>query len=175
VTPTPAGRGLKYGAGTSSPVFDVPIDGWYAWLGVAATSAAALGAVAGLPTAPPPDAAGLAGTIDRTAATEHGATASHPVEAERIRVEPRGVGLANDAGRTHATFAYGPVTPVGDDSRLRRVLAGAPPTRVFDSPAALRRAAGRARDRPTRWRRIDGPVRIRHVVVEGEDVVLVGA
>lgn len=175
MSPVAADRGLKCESGTSRPVFDVPIDGWYAWLGVATTSVAALAAVAGLPAAPPPDAAGLAGTVDRTAATEYGATATHPIEAERIRIGPRGVGLANDAGRTHATFAYGPVTPVGDDPRLERVLAGAPPDRAFDSPAALRRAAARARERPARWRRVDGPVRVRHVALEGSDVTLVGA
>ena len=39
-------------------MFEAPLDAWYVWLGLAAVSATAVGVVAGLPAAPPPDAAG---------------------------------------------------------------------------------------------------------------------
>lgn len=158
-------------------MFDVPIDGWYAWLGVAATSAALLGAAVGLPTTPPPDAAGVADTIDRTAATEYGARAEHPLDAADVRLHPERVGLRTDAGTVHAAFVYGPVTPVAGHGRLEAVLAGARPAGRFDSPGELRRAAARARSRARDrgWRRVDGPLVVRHVVWGGVDVTLVGA
>lgn len=156
-------------------MFEVPVDGWYAWLGTAATSVALLAVVLGLPTAPPPDSTGAADTVDRTAATEYGASAEHPLDdASAVRLTPRGIGLRNDAGRTHATFAYGPVTPA-HAGPLRQVLDGAPPEAVFGSAAALRRAAMAARAREARWRPVDGPPLVRHVSLEGEDVTLVGA
>ncbi|MFB6304945.1 MAG: hypothetical protein ABEH47_07250 [Haloferacaceae archaeon] len=156
-------------------MFEVPVDGWYAWLGTAAASLAVLAVAFGLPTAPPPDAAGAADTVDRTAVAEYGASAEHPLDdATAVRITPRSIGMRNDAGRTHATFAYGPVTPVVDGP-LRRVLEGAPPEAVFESPAALRHAAASARGRDARWRPVDGPLIVRHVSLEGEDVTLVGA
>jgi len=156
-------------------VFDTPVDGWYAWVGVAAASAALVGAAAGLPTTPPPDAAGVADTVDRTAATEYGAYAEHPLDAAEVRLTPRGVALRADSGTVTATFVYGPVTPVGGDEDLRAVLRGVPPERRFDSTAEFRRAAARARANEDRWRRVDGPLVVRHVVGEGYDVTLVGA
>ncbi|MFB6168630.1 MAG: hypothetical protein ABEJ43_07260 [Haloferacaceae archaeon] len=156
-------------------MFDAPVDGWYAWLGVAVTSAALLGAAVGLPTTPPPDAAGVADTVDRTAATEYGARAEHPLDAAEVRIDPERVGLRSDAGTVHAPFVYGPVTPVASDEALETVLAGARPDRQYDSPDEFRRAAARARARDSRWRRVDGPLVVRHVVWEGVDVTLVGA
>lgn len=156
-------------------MFGVHADGWYAWLGVAAVGVAVLAVVLGLPTAPPPDAAGAADAVDRTAAAEYGASAAVPLDAaRRVVIDPRGIGLRNDAGTTRATFAYGPVTPVGGGGPLRRVLEGAPPGTVFGSAAALRRAAAAARDRDGGWRPVDGPLLVRHVALEGRDVTLVG-
>ena len=158
-------------------MFDVPVDGWYAWLGVAAASAALFGATAGLPTTPPPDAAVVADTVDRTATTEYGARAEHPLDAAELRLHPERVGLRTDAGTVHAAFVYGPVTPVAGDAELEAVLAGARPGGQFDSPGELRRATTRARSRARDdgWRRVDGPLVVRHVVWEGVDVTLVGA
>jgi hypothetical protein len=156
-------------------VFDTPVDGWYAWLGVAAASAALVGAASGLPTAPPPDAAGVADTVDRTAATEYEARAEHPLDAAAVRLTPERVGLRTDAGTVHAEFVYGPVVPVGDDAALRAVLAGARPGSRFGSADGFRDAVERARDRDHGWRRVDGPLVVRHVVWEGVDVTLVGS
>jgi hypothetical protein len=166
---------LKPEAGTTLVVFDTPVDSWYAWLGVAAASTALVGAAVGLPTAPPPDAAGVADTVDRAAASERGARAEHPLDAAEVRVTPERVGLRSDGGTVHARFVYGPVTPVGTDGRLRRVLAGARPESVFGSAREFRRVAARARRADGRWRPVDGPLVVRHVVWEGESVTLVGA
>jgi hypothetical protein len=157
-------------------VFGAPVDGWYAWLGVAAAGVAILAVVLGLPTAPPPDAAGAADVVDRIAASEHGASADHPLAAaSEIRLTPSGIGLRNDAGTTQATFAYGPVTPVRAGGPLRRVLDGAPPGSVFDTVDELRHAATRARAREGGWRPADGALIVRHVALGGGDVTLVGA
>lgn len=155
-------------------VFDTPVDGLYAWVGLTVASAALVGVAVGLPTAPPPDAAGLADTVDRTAASEYTASATHPVDAESVRLTPERVGLRNDAGTVHAEFVYGPVTPVAG-AALRAVLDGAPPSRVFASPGGLQRAVAAARERDHEWRHVDGPIVVRHVVWEGEHVTLVGS
>ncbi len=156
-------------------MFDTPVDGWYAWVGVAAASAALVGAAAGLPASPPPDATGVADTVDRTTATEYGAYAEHPTDAAEVRLTPHRVGLRADSGTVTAAFVYGPVTPVGGDDDLRAVLRGAPPERRFDSAGAFRLAAAQARTSESRWRRVDGSLAVRHVVGEGYDVTLVGA
>ncbi len=156
-------------------MFDTPVDGWYAWVGVAAASAVLVGTAVGLPTTPPPDAASVADVVDRTAATEYGAYAEHPLDASEVRLTPRGVALRSDAGAVTAAFVYGPVTPVGSDDDLRAVLRGVPPERRFSSTDELRQAAEQAQANESRWRRVDGPLTVRHVVGEGYDVTLVGA
>jgi hypothetical protein len=155
-------------------MFGVPVDAWYTWLGLAIASVALLGVGAALPSTPPPAATDVADTIDRTAATAHPASAEHPVAARSIRLGPRSIGLRNEEGTTHATFAFGPVTPAVGSAVLTAVLHGAPPASRFDSGAGLCSAATTARERATTWRPVDGQVLVRHVVWEGCDVTLVG-
>ena len=156
-------------------MFDVPVDAWYAWLGLAVASVAVLGTAASLPTAPPPDATGVAETVDRTATADYGTSASHPLDADEIRIGTRRLALRNGAGTAHATFAFGPVTPVAEGTDLRRVLEGAPPATVFADAEALRQAIVAARVEEAEWRRVDGPLVVRRVSWEGVDVTLVGA
>jgi hypothetical protein len=152
----------------------VPVDAWYVWLGLSLASAALVGVGATLPTAPPPDAAAAAGTIDRVAATAHPTTAEQPLDARSMRVGPKRLGLRNDAGTTHAAFAFGPVTPTVGSRPLQAILHGAPPDSRFDSGETLCAAGRDARQRAPRWRPVDGPLIVRHVVWEGCDVTLVG-
>ncbi|WP_311170962.1 DUF7283 family protein [Halobellus ordinarius] len=159
-------------------MFDLPLEAWYGWIGLSLAGVALVGAAAGLPTTPPPDAGAAAGTVDRVAAAEYTATAEHPLEADEIRLGTRRIGLRSDAGTAHATLAFGPVTPVPDgDSPLRDVLYGTPPSRVFDSPQAFREAivAARADGQDATWREIDRTLIVRRVTWEGVDVVLVDA
>jgi hypothetical protein len=67
------------------------------------------------------------------------------------------------------------VTPIGDGSRLERVLVGEPPAAVFDDPAALREAAAAARNRTGGWRDATDSLRVRRVTWGGVDVTLGGA
>lgn len=156
-------------------MFDVPADAWYVWLGVAAASVAVAGVAVDLPARPPPDAAAAAAAVDAVAAGGHAATTTHPLRATAVRVGPRRIALRNAAGTASAAFAFGPVTPAAPDDRLRRVLRGAPPSRVFASPAALRRAAAAARAGDPRFRPTDGRLRVRRVRWGEVDVTLAGA
>lgn len=155
-------------------VFDAPIDAWYTWLGVAAVSVFALGTAVSVPAAPPPDAAAAADAVDRTAASQYPATAEVPVDADRLRLGPHQIGLENDAGTAHASFAYGPVTPVRKGSRLDAILRGAVPSQEFESPPDLRAASTNADTNGTRWRPSGGVVLVRHVSWAGVDITLVG-
>jgi hypothetical protein len=155
-------------------MFDVPVDAWYVWVGLVVASVALLGVVTSFPTAPPPDAAGVAAAVDRTAGARYDATAEHPIDADAVRIRPRGVDLRNDAGTTHAAFAFDEVTPVVRGTRLHAVLFGAPAASRFTSPTELAAAAATAREREPTWRRVDGPVVVRHLTWEGTDVTLVG-
>lgn len=154
-------------------MFDVPIDAWYAWFGVAAASVALLGAVGSLPTAPPPDAAAAANTVDEVAAAGAPTVGEHPLAADAVRVGPHRLGLRTDADASHAAFAYGPVTPALD-GKLRRVLRGEPPERLFDSRREFEQAVIESRARDPAWRPAPDRLRVRAVSWEGVDVTLVG-
>lgn len=155
-------------------MFDTPVDAWYVYVGVAAVSCAALGVAVGLPTATPPDATAAAAAVDRVASAPHAARTSQPLRAERIRLRQGGVALRGPGGTARASFAYGPVTPVRQGA-LRRVLTGTNPERVFETPAAFRRALATARDRPPRWEPAGPRLVVRTLRWEGSHVTLVGA
>lgn len=163
-----------YGNAARRPVFDVPVAGWYGWLGASLVAAGLLSVAATLPTAPPPDAGGVAESVDAAAASDYAGTATFDLDdADRLRLTSRGVTLAGEGGRRHATFRYGPVTPVRE-GRLAHVLADGRPARQFATPAALAAAARTARDREPRWRTAPDRLRVRHVTWRGVDVTLVG-
>jgi len=155
-------------------MLELPVDGWYTWLGVAVVSVVVLAAGVSLPTSPPPDAGGVADTVDAVAGGEHPATAEHAVFAGRLRLGPTRITLRNEAGTTTASFLFGPVTPVTTDERLGRVLRGEPPSRVFDDRAAFGRAAERARAAEPRWRSSPNRLRVRQVHWGETRVTLVG-
>lgn len=154
-------------------MFDTPVDAWYVWLGVAVASLAVFGVVTSFPTTPAPDARAVAETVDTVATSEYDTTASHTLDARWTRLGPRGIGLRNDAGTAHATFGY-PVVPVPEDTRLDRVVHGAPPTAVFSSPRGFEQAVETARSPEPTWRPAGQYLLVRHVSWEGVDVTLVG-
>lgn len=158
-------------------MFDAPLDAWYVWLGVATVSFAIFGVAVELPRSPPPDAASAAGTVDSVAGCTYTATAEHPLSAREIKLGAHRLGLQGDGGTVHATFRYGPVVPVetnrASGERLNRVLSGTPPTTVFDSPTAFRRAIRTARNRQPKWKRAESRLRVRCVSWEGVDATLV--
>lgn len=155
-------------------MFELPVDSWYAWIGIAVVSVAVLAASVALPLRPAPDATGAAETVDAVAGGEYPATAEHGLAAEQLRLSPTRISLRNDAGTTTGTFLFDPVTPVTEDERLRRVLDGVPPSSVFDSPAAFARAARAARTGDARWQPAPDRLRVRQVHWGETRVTLVG-
>lgn len=148
-------------------------DGPYVYLGVAAVATVLLGTTVALPTSPPPDADRAARAIDGVATSPFNATGSVPLDAAQVRLSAGEIGLRTADGAAHAGFAS-TVTPVGTDPRLTAVLAGSPPGRVFESPAALREAAARARARAPAWRPAPPSLTARRLRWKGVDVTLVG-
>lgn len=168
-------------------MFDPPIETWYLWAGLALASLTALGLAISLPTTPPPDAASVAESVDSADANAHPTTTVHALSADEIRLGPYRVWLRDGGATSHATFAYGPITPVRRGTTLWDVLQGTPPNRAFSSASAFRRAAVSARERDPEWQSIDestnskgesanskGELTIRTVSWEGVDVTLVG-
>jgi hypothetical protein len=156
-------------------MFEPPVDAWYAWLGVGGVSLAVFGVVLGLPTVAPPDAVAVAETVDAVASSPHEARASRELRADRIRLGAHRVALRTESGTSHASFAYGPVTPTWESARLTELLNGRDPATVFASPAAFRETVQRVRTRRPGWRDAPAELIVRRVSWEGVDVTLVGA
>jgi hypothetical protein len=155
-------------------MFQIPADAVPVWLGVSLVSLTVFGVVVDAPTTTPPEAAALAQTVDSVAASPYSATAKHPLDARSIRLGPSRVALRNDGGTTHATFAYGPVTPAARDDRLVDVLDGKPPKRVFSNVTAFERAIKRAQNTPRIWRNAPETLVVRRVTWRDVNATLVG-
>jgi hypothetical protein len=158
-------------------MYDTAVESTYVWLGLALVSAGILGFALRVPTAPPPDAEPVAHTIDSVAASPHEATARHPLDVRRVRLGAHRIGLRGPGGDAHASLAYGPVIPAagGDGDRLRRVLRGVPPERVFRSEATFARVLDRARTREPSWRPAPETLIVRRVAWGGTNATIVGA
>lgn len=164
-------------------MFETHLDATYAWLGLALVSVATAGVAATLPASPPPDAAGVAHTIDSVADGEHPATAEHGLAADRLRLTTGTVALSGGGGTASATLHAPRITPVSPedgnestpaDGRLRRVLDGVPPTAAFDDPDAFAAAAERARSADRGWQPAPDRLTVRQVHYGGVHVTLVG-
>lgn len=153
-------------------MFETPVDALYVWVGLALVGLVALGVALALPAAAPPDAVGLADTVDAAAGSEYPATARFRTTAEAARIGPDRVGLRNEGGRTAATLVADAVP--ARDGRLARVLHGADPRRVFDSRATFEAAIADARGAEPRWHETDGTFVVRRLSWGGLDVTLVG-
>lgn len=167
----------------------VPADAWYVWVGVVLMSITVAGVVVSLPSEPPPDASDAANTVDRVAASEHGTKATYELDADQARIGTKQLAFRNDGGTTHASIAFGSVTPIdsatGETAKAgKALLAGEPSAAVLDHQTAFDRedelrdafAALRLaveRDGP-KWHETDGRLRVRSVRIAGEVVVLVG-
>jgi len=156
-------------------MFETPVDTWYLWLGVATASVVAFGLAVSFPTTPAPDATRIAATVDSVVTSPHEATGEHPITADEIRLGSHRISLRSDGRRSHASFTYGPVTPVPDGTPLERVLTGTPPEVVFENRSAFRTATERARNRSRDWRDTDERLLARRVTWGEIDVTLVGA
>ncbi len=153
-------------------MFETPLDALPVWVGLTTVSLLALGVAAQFPTTAPPDAVGVADAIDAVAVGDYPTTAEIPSSATRVHLGPDRVRLENDGGRSAATLATG-VVPARE-SRLQRVLHGADPDRVFDSPAAFETTLASARTTTPEWQETDGTLVVRRLTWGGVNVTLVG-
>ncbi|QWC19322.1 hypothetical protein [Halorubrum sp. 2020YC2] len=164
-------------------MFETNLDATYAWLGLAVVSVATAGVAASFPASPPPDADGVARTVDSVADGEYPATAEHGIAADRLRLTDGSVSLDGDGGTAHAALTAPQITPVvrpgaapnaTTDARLRRVLDGVPPDATFDDPASFAAAAERARAADAEWVRAPDRLTVRRVHYGDVRVTLVG-
>ena len=166
-------------------MFETHFDATYAWLGLAVVSVATAGVAAAFPASPPPDADGVARTVDSVADGAYPATAEHGVAADRIRLTDGSVSLRDERGTARAALDAPRITPVirpgtgtapnaTTDPRLRRVLDGVPPEVAFDDPASFAAAAERARAAESRWTPAPERITVRRVHYEDVRVTLVG-
>jgi len=156
-------------------VFDTPADAPPVLVALSLVSTALAGVAFAASPTPAPRAAPLAGTVDAVAAADTAGLERRSVDAAALRLTPHELAVRTDSGTAHAQFAYGPVVPVRDDTRLWAVLQGTPPDDRFEGPASLRAAADQAADREHRWRRGPERLTVRRVTWRGVDVTLVGA
>ncbi|WP_336134654.1 DUF7283 family protein [Natronomonas amylolytica] len=155
-------------------MFDVPVDAWYVYLGLAVVSGATVSLAGAMPAAAPPDANGAARTVDSVAASQHASVGRHPMtDADAVRVGADTLSLRGPGGTTHAGLGYGPVVFAPEGTPLGRVLRGELPETVFDSPEHFERAVDERRVADPTWHRTERLL-VRRVVWEGTDVVLVG-
>lgn len=156
-------------------MFDTPADTPPILVALSLVSTALAGVAFAASPQPAPTAGPLAGTVDAVAAADTAGAETRRVDAAALRLTPHEVAVESDSGTAHAQFAYGPVVPVREDTRLWAVLRGTPPDERFDSPTALRAAVEAATDRRHRWRHQPERLTVRRVAWRGVDVTLVGA
>lgn len=155
-------------------MFDPPLDAPPVIVALTLVALATFGVATAMAPTPPADAARLAGTVDRVAASPVPTATTVRTRTDAVRIAPHGLWTRDAAGDHLATFATGPITPVPVDSRLGRVLEGAPPSAVFRTPVDFELALRHARTGSTRWRRDPAALRVRRVSWEGVDATLVG-
>lgn len=155
-------------------MFDAPIDAWYVWLGVAAASLVVAGVALSAHTTPAPATGSVADTVDATAAEPYGATGVHPIRADAVWLSTHQITLERDDATASAAFEAGPVTPVTPETDLWKVLTGAPPEQVFDSPDAFHDAIEQAQAREPAWRTPTNRLVVRSLVWDDVETTLVG-
>lgn len=168
---------------------EVPADAWYVWIGVVFVSLTVAGVVLSLPSEPPPDAGEAANTVDRVAASEYGTRATYELDATQARIGTKQLAFRNDGGTTHASIAFGSMTPVdsatGETAEAgEALLAGESVAAVLDRRPRfgredeLREAFADLRAAVdgdgAEWHETTGRLRVRSVRLAGEVVVLVG-
>ncbi|GAB3686206.1 hypothetical protein GCM10028857_17910 [Salinarchaeum chitinilyticum] len=151
-----------------------PIDAWYVWIGVSMVSLAVLGVAVVATPEPPSTATAAAETIEEVAASRVPASATHPIDADRIRVGEYRLVIEGDTVET-ATIDHGRMTPAQRDTKLRRVAMGASPADVFESVEAFADAIEAAREAQRIVEPVGDELIVRKCSYGGENVLLVTA
>lgn len=154
-------------------MFDAPIDGVYAWLGVAVVSIAVAAVAVSLPSTVPPDASAVAAQIDRVATSEHRVATSIQPDADAMRVRASQVSLRRDGTTAHAPLV-GERVVTADTDALAALLAGQPAESVYTDRAAFARAVDEVTAGQGTWRPAPEHLQIRRVTWGEIDVTVVG-
>lgn len=156
-------------------MFDAPVDAWYVWVAASLVSVGLVGIALELPSSPPPDADAAAAAVDRVAASEYDASVTYEHDADEVRLGAKHLSFRNDGGTARASVAFGEMTPVGGDPRLRAVLHGDRPSTHFYHWTHFEFVARGERGEPAEWRSSDGQLTARTVTWGGARVTLVDA
>lgn len=167
---------------------EAPMDAWYVWLGVSLVSIGLASFAISIPSTPPPDAEGAASVIDRVAASDAEASATHEHDATAVRLGPERLEMRNDGGIARSRISFGTVftlESVANSTAERRAfegfLAGTQPLNDTMADALITALAAVPNERttghstPDAWRPADGTLRARAVTVADSRVVLVDA
>lgn len=158
--------------------FEAPADGWYVFIGVAIFSIAAMGLALSIPSTPPPNANGVANTIDEVGAQPYGGTARYEHDADRYWVNLETVVLENDGGTSRSTIRFGTMAPAWPNDDLAAIVHGEAPNDVFadkdDFKAAVEAAQNHVRDGGDRvFTSASGTLEVRKVTWGDYAVILV--
>lgn len=155
-----------------------PIDAWYVWLGVSLVSLAVLGVAVVATPEPPSNANDAAETIERAASSRPPATATHAIDADRVRIRESRIVLEG-AETERATIDHGRMVPAQRGSDLRRVALGAAPGDVFEEKGAFAAAVETAIESASTEGVVIEPAGdrliVRTIAYGGQHVVLVTA
>lgn len=151
-----------------------PIDAWYVWIGVSMVSLAVLGVAVVVTPEPPSRATPAAETIEAVAASRAPASATSPIDADRVLVSEYRLVIDGDDRET-VTIDHGRMTPAQRGTELRRVALGASPSALFESVTAFQDAIEAARDEQRRIEPADDQLIVRKCSYGGMDVTLVTA
>lgn len=154
-------------------MFETPLDGVLAWVGLALVSLAVAGIAVSLPTTVPPDAAAVARQVDEVATSDHRVAASVPLRADAVSVQGSQLSLRDDGVTAHARLVAGDVVPADSDA-LGALLDGREPGAIFEDRAAFERALAAARERSGNWRPAPDRLQIRRVRWGDVDATVVG-
>ncbi|WP_248518189.1 DUF7283 family protein [Salinarchaeum laminariae] len=151
-----------------------PIDAWYVWIGVSMVSLAVLGVAVAVTPEPPSRATPAAETIEEVAASRAPASATYPIDADRVLVSEYRLVIEGE-DREAVTIDHGRMTPAERGTDLRRVALGASPNELFESTATFAEAIETARDERRRIEPAGDRLIVRKLSYGGTDVTLVTA
>lgn len=154
-------------------MFDAPMDGVLAWIGLAACSIAVAGVAVSLPTTAPPAASAVAAQVDEVATSEHRVAATVSLRADEIRIRATQLSLRTDGVTAHARVV-GEGVVAAETEGLAAVLAGRDPERVYADRAAFERDVAQVRDGTETWRPAPDTLQIRRVTWGDVDATVVG-
>lgn len=161
-----------------------PADAWYVWFGVVLVTIAFAGVALSIPTQPTPDATETANTVDEIASSSFNASGSYEHNADEVRIGTKQIWLRNEGGTSHATIAFGTMTPVREhpdnvQPGIDILVHKDEPEMVFENPTEMSEWAAEARtaarNSGPEWRQATGELRVKQIKWGDKNVIFVDA